>query len=162
MFFKLGSGSTKLYTLRSILATVSIATGTKGVERSRTRGLDEPPPPCAAHQFWMRCRNVWFGTSSKEAIVCIVAGHVWLDDAPLVALSCAQHHRILHKLQRNQTFEKGWHHCYYYFFFLCCHALMNLFWPHDLISELSFFLASVVSSYNSSPSTASLQSFNRK
>jgi hypothetical protein len=39
---------------------------------------------------------------------------------------------------------------------------MNFFWPRDLILELSFFLASVISSYNSSPSIASLQSFNRR
>ncbi len=77
MFFRLGSGSTELCTSRSILATVFAATGTEGVERSRTRAPDEPPPPCASHQFWMRRRNVWFGTSSKEASVYIVAGHVW-------------------------------------------------------------------------------------
>jgi hypothetical protein len=77
MFFRLGSGSTELCTLRNILATVSAATGTKGVKRSRTRAPDEPPPPCASHQFWMRRRNVWFGTSSKEASVYIVARHVW-------------------------------------------------------------------------------------
>ncbi len=49
MFFRLGSGSMQLCTLRSILATVSAATGTKGVERSRTRAPDEPPPLCASH-----------------------------------------------------------------------------------------------------------------
>ncbi len=73
MFFRLGSGSIELCTSRSILATVSAATGIEGVERSRTRAPDEPPPPCASHQFWMRRRNVWFGTSSKETNVCIVA-----------------------------------------------------------------------------------------
>jgi len=77
MFFRLGSGSTELCTSQSILAIVSTATGTKGVARSHTRALDEPLPPCASHQFWMRHRNVSFGTSSKEANVCIVAGHVW-------------------------------------------------------------------------------------
>jgi len=77
MFFRLGSGSTELCTSRSILATVFAATGTEGVERSHTRVSDEPPPPCASHQFWMRRRNVWFGTSSKEASICIVVGHVW-------------------------------------------------------------------------------------
>ncbi len=77
MFFKLGSGSTKLCTSRSILAMVSTATSTEGVERSRTRAPDEPLPPCASHQFWMRRRNVWFSTSSKEANVCIIARHVW-------------------------------------------------------------------------------------
>ncbi len=77
MFFKLGSGSTELYTSRNILATVSAATGTEGVKRSCTRASNKPPPSCASQQFWMRRRNVWFGTSSKEASVCIVAGHVW-------------------------------------------------------------------------------------
>jgi hypothetical protein len=77
MFFRLGSGSTELCTSRSILATIFATTGIEGVERSHTRAPDELPPPCASHQFWMRRRNVWFGMSSKEANVCIVAGHVW-------------------------------------------------------------------------------------
>jgi len=77
MFFRLGSGSTELSTSRSILATISAATSTEGVERSRTRGPEQSPPPCASYQFWMRRRNVWFGMSSKEANVYIVVGHVW-------------------------------------------------------------------------------------
>jgi hypothetical protein len=43
MFLKLGSGSTELCTSRNILAMVSIAMGTEGVERSHRRAPDKPP-----------------------------------------------------------------------------------------------------------------------